>query len=94
MTQIIKTILRVLIAIIIGIPTLPILYIGFTTFGLFLIVPVVGFFGIILNWLINNKEDLDESVMMLKYGGELLTAPFVFWYLFITGKNPFVMMGT
>jgi len=90
---VVKISIRVLISIIIGIPTLWILYLAFTCMGLFLIVPVVGFFGIPFNWLINNKEAMEESLEMFKMGGYLLIAPFMFWYFFIIGKNPFTEMG-
>ncbi len=66
---------------------------SFALVPLFLIVPVVGFFGIPFNWLINNKEAMEESLQMLKMGGYLLIAPFVFWHFFIIGKNPFTEMG-
>jgi hypothetical protein len=90
---VVKISIRVLISIIIGVPTLWILYPAFTCMGLFLIVPVVGFFGIPFNWLINNKEAMIESLEMVKMGGYLLIAPFMFWYFFIIGKNPFTEMG-
>tara|TARA_R110002167_G_scaffold331706_1_gene538373 strand:+ start:18319 stop:18657 length:339 start_codon:yes stop_codon:yes gene_type:complete len=93
LSGVVKISIRVLISIIIGIPTLWILYLAFTCMGLFLIVPVVGFFGIPFNWLINNKEAMEESLQMFKMGGYLLIAPFVFWHSFIIGKNPFTEMG-
>lgn len=89
---VVKISIRVLISIIIGIPTLWILYLSFTCMGLFLIVPVAGFFGIPFNWLINNKEAMEESIKMFKMGGYLLIAPFMFWHFFIIGKNPFTEM--
>jgi hypothetical protein len=30
---------------------------------------------------------------MFKSGWELLIQPFLFWYLFIIGKNPFIEFG-
>lgn len=90
---VVKISIRVLISIIIVIPTLWILYLAFTCMGLFLVVPVAGFFGIPFNWLINNKEAMEESLLMFKMGGYLLIAPFMFWHFFIIGKNPFTEMG-
>ena len=90
---VVKISIRVLIAIIIGIPTLWIFYLAFTCMGLFLIIPVVGLIGVPFSWLINNKELMEDSLCMVKLGGYLLIAPFMFWYYFIIGKNPFTEMG-
>ena len=92
MKKAIKFGIRILISIIIGIPTLWILYISFTCFGLFFLVPIVGFLGMPFNWLINDTEAMRESIETFKMGGYLLIAPFAFWH-FIIGKNPFKEMG-
>lgn len=63
-----KIILRALISIVVGIPTLWILYLTFTCMGLFLIVPVVGFFGVPFNWLIGDKGSDEREYTYVKNG--------------------------
>lgn len=89
----IKFTIRIIISIVIGIPTIWILYLSFTCMGLFFIVPIIGMFGIPFCWLIGDKTGLEESKEMFKSGWELLIQPFLFWYLFIIGKNPFIEFG-
>ena len=83
-----KFILRILVTIVVGIPTLWILYLAFTFFGLLLVIPIIGIFSLPFNWLINNKEGIKENIEMIISGLGLMVAPFVFWYLFIIGENP------
>ena len=90
--KIFKTTLRILISIVIGIPTIWILYFAFTCCGLFLIIPIVGVLGIPFNWLISDKEGLDDSIDMIKMGGYILIQPIIFWIIFIKGENPLSML--
>ena len=89
----VKLVLRIVIAIVIGIPTLWILYLVFSVFGLALWLPFIGLIGIPFNWLTGDKDGLKESFELVKIGGMLLIAPFAFWRYFIIGKNPFKEMG-
>jgi len=88
-TRTIKYIIRALIAVIIGIPCLPISYAASTCCGLLLVVPICGLFGIAFFWLVSDKDELENSRCMAGLGIYLLIEPFEFWYLFIIGKNPF-----
>lgn len=89
----IKFILRVFISVVVGIPTLWILYLAFTCLGLLFLVPIAGIIGVPFFWVINDREGVEESIDSIKDGGYLIIAPIMFWYFFIIGKNPFTEMG-
>lgn len=86
---IIKVILRIIIAGIFIVPSIPILWATFSLFGLAFIMVPVGFLGIIFNWLISDNESMRESIENFMMPFFILAVPFVFWYEFIIGNNPF-----
>ncbi len=88
-----KKVLRIVVAIVIGVPTLGILYLAFSAVGILLIVPTIGLSGAPFYWLINDKKKREECVEMIWSGWHLLVKPFLFWHYFIIGKNPFKEMN-
>lgn len=83
-----KKAFRILISIILFLPSIPFLYLVYSTFGLFFIIPIYGLFSFPFYWLLDNKEGIEESKDSLELGLELIRIPFLFWYYFIIGKNP------
>ena len=88
-----KTILRILVAIFIGIPTLPLGYIVSLGGGIVLAVFVMATVDFIFGWLIDDKYVSEEYSITLSIVFTCLTAPIMFWVYFTQGKNPIKVMG-
>ena len=88
-----KLFIRIVISIIIGLPSLPFLYMAFGLMGLILIIPFASIFMVPCGYLINDKELLEDGIEGFKLFGMFLILPFMFWKLFIDGKNPFTELG-
>lgn len=88
-----RFVLRLITAIVIGIPTLWILFFAFTLFGISIIMIIGSFIGIIFSWMLGSKEGIYECKDCIRDMSWTLIAPFLFWYEFIKGNNPFKELG-
>lgn len=84
-----KLILRVILSIIFFVP---ISFILWLTTSFFCLVFVMGFIdvgGVIIGWLINNKEMVKENAEDLDLPLFCIISPYIFFRDFIKGENPF-----
>jgi len=83
-----KFILRLLIAIVIGIPTAPIVIFTLSFFGLlFIIAPIVGIVQLIYGWLISDKWEIEQGKFSLYCAIGPFFATYIWWSNFVLNKK-------
>lgn len=88
-----KLILRIVFTIIIGPPSLLILYPTFTLLGLIFIAPIIGTGQLILGFLLSSRLLIDDGFDSWALFIFAITGPWMFWWHFLNGRNPFYETG-
>jgi hypothetical protein len=89
----VKLAMRIFVAIVIGIPTLPIFYLAFWAMGLAVVIVITAPFVMLFGWLTNNEETIALGLQLAQIAIFLFVAPFIFWAFFIRGDNPLEELG-
>jgi hypothetical protein len=89
----VKLAIRISVAIVIGIPTLPIFYLAFWVMGLAVVIVITAPFVMLFGWFTNNEETIALGLQLAQIAMFLFIVPFIFWAFFIRGDNPFKELG-
>lgn len=84
----VKFVLRVVLALLLVLPSYPILLAGCTLMGMSVVVGVFSLCAVPFAWLIGDSSGKDQCIEFGVIGLLSIFHPFLFWWDFVIGKNP------
>ncbi len=82
--------MRILVAVVFFIPSLPFVYLVISIFGIGFIIPISVFIIYVFGWLTSNKELIKDAKDGLDLFIEMLVFPFEMWYNFVLGRKSII----